>query len=220
MGNLDKALCGEAARSEFERLAEMATARAQKHHPPAYDPSRWFVLLVWCREELAAVKWLRTWGAVPYAPVQRVAVRTSKMLSREQRRTARARDTGRLVERPIFPGYVFAQAGEIEVPFDSVPHVRAALKFGDNPVHVHGALIDLLREREQEGFVKEEQKPPVPYKVGEGVRVTAGPFAAYAGVVDQLLDTRLDVDARIRVAIDIFGRQTPVDLSLDQIEKL
>lgn len=214
MGNLDKAFAAEAA-------AELATRRALQQHAPAYEPSRWFILVVFCREEAGAVKWLKTFGAVPYVPMRKVAVRASKLLSREQRTRARASGRVSLVDRPVFPGYVFAQAGEIEVPWDTVPHVRGEMKSGDKPVHVSDVLIRAIRAREQGGFVDyPAQTVEPPYKVGERVRVADGPFYGFSAVVEQLLDTALDPAARIRLAIDIFGRATPVVMSIDQIEKL
>ena len=73
--------------------------------------------------------------------------------------------------------------------------------------------IDRIRGVIEEGEAR--PRPTITFEIGETVRVTDGPFASFSGVVE-------DVDednARVKVAVSIFGRATPVELEFSQVEK-
>lgn len=120
-------------------------------------------------------------------------------------------------ERKFFPGYVLV---EMELSDDSwhlVKETPRVLGFiggkADQPAPITQKEADLILQRVTEGVDK--PKPKTLFEVGEIIRVCDGPFNDFNGTVENV-----DYDrSRIQVAVQIFGRSTPVDLDFGQVEK-
>jgi len=120
-------------------------------------------------------------------------------------------------ERKFFPGYVLVQ---MELDDETWHLVRSAPKVlgfiggsSDKPAPISEREAEAIMQRIQEGA--DRPRPKVLYEPGEVVRVTDGPFNDFNGVVEEVNYEK----SRLRVAVLIFGRSTPVELEFSQVEK-
>ena len=113
------------------------------------------------------------------------------------------------VERKVFPGYVLVKMILTDDSWHLVHNVRGATGF----VGSDGQAVPLT-EQEILDLGVEHKEIVVGYAVGDSVKVTDGPLSGFIGVVDELEPER----DRVRVVVSMFGRETPVDLELDQVE--
>ena len=119
-------------------------------------------------------------------------------------------------ERKFFPGYVLAKMDMTDEAFHLIkntPKVTGFLGADNKPMAISEAEAARIIHQVQEGI--ERPKPSVSFEVGEQVRVSDGPFASFNGVVEEVDDAR----SRLKVAVSIFGRATPVELEFGQVEK-
>jgi transcriptional antiterminator NusG len=120
-------------------------------------------------------------------------------------------------DRKFFPGYVLVQMEMDEDTWHLVKEVPKVLGFiggtSDKPAPITDAEADAILHRVEEGVDK--PRPKVLFEAGEVVRVTDGPFNDFNGVVEQV---NYDKN-KLRVAVQILGRSTPVELDFSQVEK-
>ncbi len=119
-------------------------------------------------------------------------------------------------DRKFFPGYVLVKVDLDDESWHLVkntPKVTGFLGASGRPVPITDAEADRIISQVKDGV--ERPKPLISFEVGEAVRVCDGPFASFNGLVEEVDDER----ARVKVAVTIFGRATPVELEYTQVEK-
>jgi len=120
-------------------------------------------------------------------------------------------------DRKFFPGYVLVQMEMDDNTWHLVKDVPKVMGFiggtSNRPAPITDKEADKILQRVQEGV--EKPRPKVLFEPGEVVRVTEGPFADFNGVVEEVNYEK----SRLRVAVLIFGRSTPVELEFGQVEK-
>ncbi len=120
-------------------------------------------------------------------------------------------------ERKFFPGYVLVEMEMDDQTWHLVKSIPKVLGFiggtSDKPAPISAKEAEIILQRLQDSTDK--PKPKVLFEMGEVVRVIDGPFADFNGVVEEVNYEK----NRLRVAVLIFGRSTPVELQFDQVEK-
>ena len=120
-------------------------------------------------------------------------------------------------ERKFFPGYVLVQMEMTDDTWHLVKSVPKVMGFiggsSDRPAPITEKEADEILQRVQEGT--DTPRPKILFEPGEVVRVVDGPFNDFSGVVEEVNYEK----SRLRVAVSIFGRSTPVELEFGQVEK-
>ncbi|HFC6331937.1 TPA: transcription termination/antitermination protein NusG [Neisseria meningitidis] len=121
-------------------------------------------------------------------------------------------------ERKSYPGYVLV---EMEMTDDSWYLVKSTPRVSgfiggraNRPTPISQREAEIILQQVQTGI--EKPKPKVEFEVGQQVRVNEGPFADFNGVVEEVNYER----NKLRVSVQIFGRETPVELEFSQVEKI
>lgn len=120
-------------------------------------------------------------------------------------------------ERKFFPGYVFVEMVMDENTWHMVRHTPKVIGFiggvSDKPAPITEREVRTIVDRMEDSVDK--PRPKVLFENGEVVRITEGPFADFNGVVEEVYYEK----SRLRVAVLILGRSTPVELEFSQVEK-
>lgn len=120
-------------------------------------------------------------------------------------------------ERKFFPGYVLVKMDLNDRAFSLIkntPKVTGFLGADNKPQPISEAEAQRIMNQVKEGV--DRPKPSISFEIGEQVRVADGPFASFNGHVEEVDEER----ARLKVAVSIFGRATPVELEYGQVEKV
>lgn len=188
----------------------MAEARSLETLPDA----RWYVVHVYSNFEKKVAEAIRVEAETRGLEdcFEEILVPTEQVSERRRGKTVNT-------ERTFFPGYVIVKMRLSDDAYHLVKNTPKVTGFlgadhGKRPVPV--SPRELERMMGQTAETTERARPTIVFEIGEKVKVMDGPFTSFEGVVE-------DVDeeaARLKVAVSIFGRATPVELEYSQVEKL
>lgn len=119
-------------------------------------------------------------------------------------------------ERKFFPGYVLVKMDMTDEAYHLIkdtPKVTGFLGSESKPIPISETEAQNILQQVQEGV--ERPKSTIIFEVGEVVEVTDGPFDGFSGQIEEVDDER----QRLKVAVEIFGRETPVELEFNQVRK-
>ena len=141
--------------------------------------------------------------------VEEVLIPTEKVIQ--------VRNGKRVVKERIYlPGYVLVLAelvGEISHDLRFTPNCLGFLGGLDNPTPLQESEVNRILGKVDETV--DDLEVEIPYAVGEAVKVTDGPFTGFSGVIEEVNTEK----RKLTVAVKVFGRNTPLDLSFTQVEK-
>jgi transcriptional antiterminator NusG len=124
-----------------------------------------------------------------------------------------------MVNRKLYPGYVLVNVDLTDEAYHLIKNTPKVTGFlgadKSKPVPISQAEADRIKGQVVEAG-ENAKRPMIIFEIGEQVKVADGPFASFNGTVEEVDDAK----QRVKVAVSIFGRATPVELEYSQVEKL
>ena len=172
---------------------------------------RWYIVHAYSNFEHKVAESIREQAAIAglQDSFEEILVPTEEVVEMRRGRRVNA-------ERKFFPGYVLVRMDMSDEAYHLVkntPKVTGFLGQQNRPSPISQSEVDQIVNQVQEGV--ERPKPSVVFEIGEQVRVCDGPFATFSGLVEEIDEEK----SRLKVAVSIFGRATPVELEYGQVEK-
>ncbi len=196
--------------AEGEQGLSEEEAEARRHILP--EGMDWYVVHVYSGFEKTVQTYLN--DRIAHSPCRdlfgEVMVPTEEVMDvREGRKV--------VTKRKVFPGYVLvgmAMNDETWYLVKNTPKVTGFLGgSGNRPTPISPEEVKKIFHSMK--ATSEKPKPMVEFMAGQSVRVVSGPFADYTGVVEEINYER----SKLRIAVPIFGRETPLEVDFDQVEK-
>src|SRR6476646_10443416 len=175
-------------------------------------PKRWYIVHAYSNFENKVADSIRE-----QAKLRGLAENIDEVLVPKEKVTEARRGRKVETERKFFPGYVLVRmdlSDEIYHLIKNTPKLTGFLGSDKKPMPISDAEAQRILQQVQEGV--DRPKPSISFEVGEQVRVSDGPFASFNGTVEEVDEGR----SRVKVAVSIFGRATPVELEFTQVEKV
>ncbi len=174
--------------------------------------SRWYVIHVYSGFEKKVAQAIRE-----QAEQKGLAERFEQILVPTEEVVELKRGAKVSSERKFFPGYVLIKMDLDDETWHLVKNTAKVTGFlggRGRPSPISEAEASRIMRQVQEGI--ERPKPSITFEIGEQVRVSDGPFTSFNGTVEEIDEEK----ARLKVAVSIFGRATPVELEYAQVEKI
>jgi len=173
---------------------------------------KWFVVHVYSGFEKKVAQSIREQAQAKSMAhlINDVLVPTEEVV--EMRRGAKVNS-----ERKFFPGYVLVNMDLTDETWHLIkntPKVTGFLGGRGRPQPISQQEAERIIHQVKEGI--ERPKPSITFEIGEQVRVSDGPFTSFNGTVEEVDEEK----SRVKVAVSIFGRATPVELEYSQVEKV
>ncbi len=126
-----------------------------------------------------------------------------------------------VVQKKVFPGYLLTRCDLDDDSWSVIrntPGVTGFVGPGTKPTPLSRREVESILQVKVEGGAEpiKKTRPRLEYEVGETVRVREGPFADFSGQIDEINEDQL----KLKVLVNIFGRETPVELEFSQVAKL
>jgi transcriptional antiterminator NusG len=127
-----------------------------------------------------------------------------------------------VTSRKLYPGYVFIDMvlldenrRVIEKPWYFIRETQGIIGFvgGERPTPTSREEIDTIKDQISDS--EDREKPKVNFEIGETIKINDGPFLNFSGVIEEIEPSR----GKLKVTVNIFGRNTPVELEYWQVEK-
>ncbi len=196
--------------SDAEKLDENPEAEQETEEKPRPEGAQWYVIHSYSGYENKVKKNLehRIESMGMQDKIFQIVVPTEEEIELKDGQR-------RVVERRVFPGYILV---EMILDDDSwyvvrnTPGVTGFVGSGNNPTPLRQEEVDKILKR----MDAEAPKVKISFKVGQKVRIVEGPFEDFTGTVDEI-----DLDrTRVRVLVNFFGRETPIELDFLQVERV
>ena len=185
--------------------------------------ANWYVLQVMSGQENRVYNLLKNEMDYDHAPaIEDLQIPVDKIEKRGKDGKVKVKD-GKIevIERKRYPGYILIKVRLMDADGRLVPDVWEQIKSVQGVIgFLGGSKPAILPEEEVVMMLKgngeaERPRPRIQFKIGEKVLLKGSAFMGYEGVVENIDEER----ARLKVSVNMFGRSTPVDVGIDEVER-